>query len=114
MLGAGLSGAAAADVRIEADVAVTPGGWAGLTARQSGAGEGNYYLGQVVSVGGGRLVAQIYRRVGTTLTLLTQSAPMSDRVAQPPVPSLPEDVVRNTRAKYAEAYERLIGQPFDR
>ena len=33
---------------------------------------------------------------------------------QPPVPELPADVVRNTRAKYAEAFERLTGVPFDR
>ncbi|HEX7085155.1 MAG TPA: phosphoribosylaminoimidazolesuccinocarboxamide synthase [Vicinamibacterales bacterium] len=30
---------------------------------------------------------------------------------QPPVPSLPEDVVARTRAKYLEAYERLTGHP---
>ena len=30
---------------------------------------------------------------------------------QPPVPSLPEDVVMRTRAKYLEAYERLTGRP---
>lgn len=28
---------------------------------------------------------------------------------QPPVPSLPEDVVQNTRAKYLDAYRRLTG-----
>ena len=33
---------------------------------------------------------------------------------QPPVPELPADVVRNTRAKYAEAFERLTGVSFDR
>ncbi len=33
---------------------------------------------------------------------------------QPPVPELPENVVRNTRAKYTEAFERLTGVPFDR
>jgi phosphoribosylaminoimidazole-succinocarboxamide synthase len=31
---------------------------------------------------------------------------------QPPVPSLPEDVVLGTRARYVEAYERLTGRPF--
>jgi phosphoribosylaminoimidazole-succinocarboxamide synthase len=31
---------------------------------------------------------------------------------KPPVPSLPEDVVNNTRAKYVEAYERLTGVKF--
>jgi phosphoribosylaminoimidazole-succinocarboxamide synthase len=31
---------------------------------------------------------------------------------QPPVPELPADVVRNTRAKYTEAFERLTGVPF--
>ncbi len=30
---------------------------------------------------------------------------------QPPVPSLPGDVVARTRAKYLEAYERLTGHP---
>lgn len=30
---------------------------------------------------------------------------------EPPVPSLPEDVVRNTAARYREAYERLTGEP---
>ncbi len=29
-----------------------------------------------------------------------------------PPPSLPEDVVRHTRQKYVEAYERLTGRPF--
>ena len=33
---------------------------------------------------------------------------------QPPVPELPANVVKNTRAKYAEAFERLTGVPFDR
>ena len=28
---------------------------------------------------------------------------------QPPVPSLPDDVVERTRAKYLEAFERLTG-----
>ena len=28
---------------------------------------------------------------------------------QPPVPSLPDDVVQNTRAKYLDAYRRLTG-----
>ena len=32
---------------------------------------------------------------------------------QPPVPSLPEDVVRRTRDKYLEAFERLTGQPLE-
>ncbi len=31
---------------------------------------------------------------------------------QPPVPSLPEDVVTNTRAKYIEAYEKITGREF--
>jgi phosphoribosylaminoimidazole-succinocarboxamide synthase len=31
---------------------------------------------------------------------------------QPPAPALPEDVVRNTRAKYIAAYERLTGRTF--
>lgn len=29
---------------------------------------------------------------------------------QPPVPSLPDDVIRNTRAKYLEAFQRLTGR----
>ncbi len=29
---------------------------------------------------------------------------------KPPAPELPEDVVRNTRAKYVEAYERITGR----
>ncbi|MGQ0732943.1 MAG: phosphoribosylaminoimidazolesuccinocarboxamide synthase [Acidobacteriota bacterium] len=32
---------------------------------------------------------------------------------QPPVPSLPDDVVRRTRAKYVEAFERLTGQTME-
>jgi phosphoribosylaminoimidazole-succinocarboxamide synthase len=32
---------------------------------------------------------------------------------QPPGPTLPDDVVRHTRAKYKEAYERLTGRAFD-
>ena len=31
---------------------------------------------------------------------------------QPPVPSLPDDVVARTREKYLEAYQRLTGKPF--
>jgi len=31
---------------------------------------------------------------------------------QPPVPSLPDDVVQGTRARYVEAYERLTGRTF--
>jgi phosphoribosylaminoimidazole-succinocarboxamide synthase len=31
---------------------------------------------------------------------------------QPPVPELPADVVKNTRAKYAEAFARLTGQRY--
>lgn len=33
---------------------------------------------------------------------------------QPPVPELPYEVVKNTRTKYTEAFERLTGVPFDR
>ena len=29
---------------------------------------------------------------------------------QPPVPSLPDDVIEKTRAKYLEAYRRLTGR----
>ncbi len=32
---------------------------------------------------------------------------------QPPVPSLPDDVVRRTRGKYLEAFERLTGHPLE-
>jgi phosphoribosylaminoimidazole-succinocarboxamide synthase len=32
---------------------------------------------------------------------------------QPPVPSLPDDVIRNTRAKYLDAYRRLTGRQLD-
>jgi phosphoribosylaminoimidazole-succinocarboxamide synthase len=32
---------------------------------------------------------------------------------QPPVPSLPDDVVRGTRAKYIEAFRRLTGRELD-
>jgi phosphoribosylaminoimidazole-succinocarboxamide synthase len=32
---------------------------------------------------------------------------------QSPPPSLPEDVVRRTREKYVEAYERLTGRSFE-
>ena len=32
---------------------------------------------------------------------------------QPPVPSLPSDVVENTRAKYLDAYRRLTGRELD-
>jgi phosphoribosylaminoimidazole-succinocarboxamide synthase len=32
---------------------------------------------------------------------------------QPPVPSLPDDVVLNTRAKYMDAYRRLTGRELD-
>ncbi len=32
---------------------------------------------------------------------------------QPPVPTLPEDVVRGTRQKYVDAYERLTGRKLD-
>ncbi len=30
----------------------------------------------------------------------------------PPAPSLPEDVIAGTRARYVEAYERITGEPF--
>jgi phosphoribosylaminoimidazole-succinocarboxamide synthase len=30
---------------------------------------------------------------------------------RPPAPQLPEEVVRKTREKYLEAYERLVGRP---
>jgi phosphoribosylaminoimidazole-succinocarboxamide synthase len=32
---------------------------------------------------------------------------------QPPVPSLPDDVVMRTREKYLEAYRRLTGKELD-
>lgn len=31
----------------------------------------------------------------------------------PPAPAIPDDVVEQTRAKYVEAYERVVGEPFD-
>ena len=31
---------------------------------------------------------------------------------KPPAPSIPEDVVQGTRARYVEAYERIAGEPF--
>ncbi len=31
----------------------------------------------------------------------------------PPAPELPEEIVRQTRSRYVEAYERLTGHPFD-
>jgi phosphoribosylaminoimidazole-succinocarboxamide synthase len=32
----------------------------------------------------------------------------------PPAPALPEDVVEGTRARYAEAYARITGEPLER
>jgi phosphoribosylaminoimidazole-succinocarboxamide synthase len=32
---------------------------------------------------------------------------------QPPAPAIPDDVVAGTRARYVEAYERIVGEPFD-
>ncbi len=32
---------------------------------------------------------------------------------QPPAPAIPEDVVAGTRARYIEAYELIVGEPFD-
>ncbi len=32
----------------------------------------------------------------------------------PPAPPIPDDVVARTREKYVEAYERIVGEPFDR
>jgi phosphoribosylaminoimidazole-succinocarboxamide synthase len=31
---------------------------------------------------------------------------------RPPAPALPDDVVEGTRARYVEAYERIVGEPF--
>jgi phosphoribosylaminoimidazole-succinocarboxamide synthase len=31
---------------------------------------------------------------------------------RPPAPAIPEDVVAGTRARYIEAYERIVGEPF--
>jgi phosphoribosylaminoimidazole-succinocarboxamide synthase len=31
----------------------------------------------------------------------------------PPAPAIPDDVVARTREKYVEAYERIVGDPFD-
>jgi len=30
---------------------------------------------------------------------------------EPPIPNLPDEVVKNTSNKYREAYEKLTGQP---
>jgi phosphoribosylaminoimidazole-succinocarboxamide synthase len=32
---------------------------------------------------------------------------------KPPAPEIPEDVVAGTRARYVEAYELIVGEPFD-
>jgi phosphoribosylaminoimidazole-succinocarboxamide synthase len=32
---------------------------------------------------------------------------------RPPAPAIPEDVVQGTRARYVEAYERIVGEPFE-
>jgi phosphoribosylaminoimidazole-succinocarboxamide synthase len=32
---------------------------------------------------------------------------------EPPPPQLPRDVIAGTRARYVEAYERLVGEPFE-
>jgi phosphoribosylaminoimidazole-succinocarboxamide synthase len=31
----------------------------------------------------------------------------------PPAPAIPDDVVQSTRARYREAYERIVGEPLD-
>jgi phosphoribosylaminoimidazole-succinocarboxamide synthase len=33
---------------------------------------------------------------------------------KPPAPAIPEDVVAGTRARYVEAYERIVGEPFEK
>ncbi len=32
---------------------------------------------------------------------------------RPPAPAIPEDVIAGTRARYVEAYELIVGEPFD-
>jgi phosphoribosylaminoimidazole-succinocarboxamide synthase len=32
---------------------------------------------------------------------------------KPPAPAIPDDVVAGTRARYVEAYERIVGEPFE-
>jgi phosphoribosylaminoimidazole-succinocarboxamide synthase len=32
---------------------------------------------------------------------------------EPPAPPIPEDIVARTREKYVEAYERIVGEPFE-
>ena len=32
---------------------------------------------------------------------------------KPPAPTIPDDVVAGTRARYVEAYELIVGEPFD-
>ena len=44
---------------------------------------------------------------------LTSPASGWDRASDTPPPALPEDVVRATRARYVEAYERLTGEKFE-
>ena len=31
----------------------------------------------------------------------------------PPAPPIPDDVVAGTQARYRDAYERIVGEPFD-
>jgi phosphoribosylaminoimidazole-succinocarboxamide synthase len=33
---------------------------------------------------------------------------------KPPAPAIPDDVVSGTRARYIEAYERIVGEPFEK
>lgn len=37
-----------------------------------------------------------------------------DKSSEEPPPSLPDEIVDATRQRYADAYERLVGRPFDR
>jgi uncharacterized protein YkwD len=64
-----------ADVALQANVVVSATGsqFAGLTARYSGAGGGSMYLG-MASGGNGHFAASIYRKTGTTWTLLSSRA----------------------------------------
>jgi hypothetical protein len=69
-------GASLADVSVQANVTLASGSGfshVGLVARQSGPGDANMYVGMVVRLNGS-LLAQIYRNVNGTWSLLGQNA----------------------------------------
>jgi hypothetical protein len=63
----------AADVAVQAHVALSGSQYAGLVARYSGTGDGNMYLGEVVGTNG-HFTAYIMRHVGATWTVLKSRA----------------------------------------